>query len=228
MKHGPDIARVAVLIADPARANMLTALMSGKALTGRELAGEAGVTAPTASSHLSRLVEGGLIAETRQGRHKYFTLAGAEVASVLENLMSLAADKGHLRTRTGPKDAALREARVCYNHLAGARGVQVYDSLVSRGFVIAEGDDLRVANAGHVFFTELGVDLEDLAKGRSPVCKPCLDWSARRPHLAGSLGRALFKRFEMMGWIARDRESRVVRVSALGKDAFRQRFPVAS
>lgn len=122
MRDGPDIARVAALIGDPARANMLSALMSGKALTATELAQEAGVQAQTASSHLSRLVEGGLVAPRKSGRHKYFSLAGEEVAEVLEALMGLAAGKGHLRTRTGPKDQAMRQARVCYNHLAGKWG----------------------------------------------------------------------------------------------------------
>ena len=122
MKEGPDITRIAFLIGDPARANMLTALMSGKALTASELAEEAGVTLQTASSHLSKLVEGGLVRPRRQGRHKYFSLANDDVARVLEGLMGLAAGSGHLRSRTGPKDPALRKARICYNHLAGNMG----------------------------------------------------------------------------------------------------------
>ena len=122
MKEGPDIAHVAALIGDPARANMLTALLSGKALTATELASEAGVTVQTASSHLAKLGTGGLLRQRKQGRHKYFSLAGADVAHVLEGLMGLAAGAGHLRTRTGPKDAQLRKARVCYNHLAGDMG----------------------------------------------------------------------------------------------------------
>ncbi|MEO0960637.1 MAG: winged helix-turn-helix domain-containing protein, partial [Pseudomonadota bacterium] len=122
MKAGPDIAHIAALIGDPARANMLTALMSGKALTVSELAEEAGVTIQTASSHLSKLDEGGLLRPRKQGRHKYFTLASDDVAHVLEGLMGLAAGSGYLRKRTGPRDAELRRARVCYNHLAGDMG----------------------------------------------------------------------------------------------------------
>ena len=116
MKEGPDIARIAALIGDPARANMLTALMSGKALTASEFAGEANVTLQTASAHLSKLDEGGLLRPRKQGRQKYFSLASDDFARVLEGLMGLAALSGHLRSRTGPNDPALRKARVCYNH----------------------------------------------------------------------------------------------------------------
>ncbi|MEL6219421.1 MAG: winged helix-turn-helix domain-containing protein, partial [Pseudomonadota bacterium] len=133
MKEGPDIARIAALIGDPARANMLTALMSGKALTVSELAEEAGVTIQTASSHLSKLDEGGLLRPRKQGRHKYFQLADAEVAHVLEALMGLATRQGAKRVRTGPRDAQMQQARVCYNHLAGRMGVQMYRSLLARG-----------------------------------------------------------------------------------------------
>lgn len=134
MKDGPDISRVAALIGDPARANMLTALISGMALTASELAAEAGVTLQTASAHLSKLEAGGLISLRREGRHKYFRLAGDEVAHVLEALMGLAAGTGALRTRPGPRDPEMRKARVCYNHLAGDMGTQMYDALLARGF----------------------------------------------------------------------------------------------
>ncbi|WP_420588153.1 ArsR/SmtB family transcription factor [Marivita sp.] len=164
MKHGPDIARIAALIGDPARANILTALMSGKALTASELAGEAGVSASTVSSHLGRLLDGGLVKETRQGRHKYFALAGEDVAQVLEALMGFAAGQGLLRTRTGPKDAQLREARVCYNHLAGSRGIQLYDSLFARDFMRLRGGDLFLTEAGQGFVRTLGVDFDQLVK----------------------------------------------------------------
>ena len=127
MKEGPDISRIAALIGDPARANMLTALMSGKALTATELSQEAGITRQTASTHLAKLDEGGLLMPRKQGRHKYFSLASDDVAHVLEVLMGLAAESGHLRTRTGPRDEELRKARVCYNHLAGHMGILMYD-----------------------------------------------------------------------------------------------------
>ena len=140
MKAGPNISHIASLVGDPARANMLTALMSGKALTATELAHEAGVMPQTASTHLAKLEAGGLIVTEKQGRHRYFQLSGADVADVLEGLMGLAARSGHLRTRTGPRDPALRRARVCYDHLAGELGVGLYDGLHRRGYLdAAEG-----------------------------------------------------------------------------------------
>ena len=226
MKDGPDIARIAALIGDPARANMLTALMSGKALTATELAAEAGVTIQTASSHLSKLDAGGLLKPRKQGRHKYFSLADDDVARVLEGLMGLAAGAGHLRVRTGPRDGALRKARVCYNHLAGDKGTQMFDSLLARGFVRPDEDDLLLTEAGRSFAERLGVDVDALRSRKAPLCRECLDWSERRSHLAGSLGRAFMSRFEELGWVRREEGSRVVRFTAPGEQAFDAAFPV--
>lgn len=228
MKEGPDIARVATLIGDPARANMLTALMSGKALTVSELAEEAGVTVQTASSHLSKLDAGGLLRPRKQGRHKYFSLANEDVAHVLEGLMGLAAGSGHLRKRPGPKDAELREARVCYNHLAGDMGTQMFDSLIARGHIVLKGEDLRLTASGAAFVKEFEIDVDALQKARAPLCRECLDWSERRSHLAGSLGRAFLTRFEELSWAQRDAKTRVVSFSANGAKAFHRLFPVKS
>ena len=224
MKEGPDIAHVAALIGDPARANMLTALMSGKALTVSELAEEAGVTIQTASSHLSKLDDGGLLRPRKQGRHKYFSLANDEVAHVLEGLMGLAAGSGHLRKRTGPKDAELRQARVCYNHLAGDMGTQMFDSLMARGHLVLHGDNLELTRSGEAFVTEIGIDVARLRQNKSPLCRECLDWSERRSHLAGSLGRALLSRFEDLSWATRDQKTRVVSFSANGAKEFERLF----
>lgn len=225
MREGPDIAHVAALIGDPARANMLTALMSGKALTASELAGEAGVTLQTASSHLSKLDGGGLLKARKQGRHKYFSLASDQVAHVLEGLMGLAAGSGHLRRRTGPKDAALRQARVCYNHLAGDRGTQMFDSLKARGHLVLEGDQLLLSRSGEAFAAGLKIDLDTLRRTKAPLCRECLDWSERRSHLAGSLGRAFLTRFEDLSWARRDPDTRVVHFSAQGASEFGRLFP---
>src|SRR6056297_1994824 len=225
MKEGPDIAYVATLIGDPARANMLTALMSGKALTVSELAQEAGVTIQTASSHLSKLDAGGLLRPRKQGRHKYFSLTNDEVAHVLEGLMCLAAGAGHLRKRIGPKDAELRQARVCYNHLAGDMGTQMFDSLIARAYLVFDGEDLRLTETGAAFSSEFGIDIDGLCKARAPVCRECLDWSERRSHLAGSLGRAFLTRFEELSWAKRDQKTRVVSFSRSGVEAFHQLFP---
>ncbi|WP_108660851.1 ArsR/SmtB family transcription factor [Acuticoccus kandeliae] len=226
MKHGPDIARVGALIGDPARANMLTALMSGKALTVSELAGEAGVTLPTASAHLAKLEGGGFVAPRRQGRHKYYALADDEVARALEALMGLAADKGHLRTRTGPRDPALRAARVCYNHLAGDMGVRLFQSLVGRGFLVTGEEGLAPSDSGLAFATEFGIDVAALRESRAPICRECLDWSERRSHLAGGLGRAFLSGFYACEWARREPGSRIVTFSRAGLAAFDAAFPL--
>ena len=224
MKEGPDIARIAALIGDPARANILGALMSGKALTATELAHEAGVTVQTASAHLAKLEAGGLTTARKSGRHKYISLSGPEVAAVLEALMGLAAGQGHLRTRTGPADSALREARVCYNHLAGARGIAMYDAMLARGDLVEDGEDVALSVQGAQFVKEFGVDLAALEKARAPVCRTCLDWSARRSHLAGGLGRAMLVQMEHFGWAKRAVGSRVVRFTRAGGVGFEAQF----
>lgn len=224
MKEGPDIALLGSLIGDPARANMLTALMSGKALTASELAAEAGVTLQTTSAHLGKLKGGGLVRQRKQGRHRYFSLADDDVGGVLESMMGLAAKKGHSRTRTGPKDPALRKARVCYNHLAGELGVEMFDSLMARRFLIEDGDDLALTAKGWSFVTQFGVDVDTLKKLRRPLCKSCLDWSARRNHLAGSLGAALLVRFYQLGWAKREDGTRVVTFTKKGEARFLANF----
>jgi DNA-binding transcriptional ArsR family regulator len=223
MKDGPSIAPVAALAGDPARANMLAALLGGKALTAGELAREAGVTAQTASSHLAKLKEGGLIASLAQGRHRYFRLAGHDVAEMLEKMMGVAARAGHVRTRTGPKAPQLRKARVCYDHLAGEMAVAMFDGLKDARLV-AGGDAPRLTRRGEEFARGFGIDLEALAGERRPLCKNCLDWSMRRHHLAGSLGAAMLERFTELGWARRDRSSRAVVFSPQGEREFHRLF----
>jgi DNA-binding transcriptional ArsR family regulator len=227
MKAGPDIAMVAALVGDPARANMLTALMTGRALTASELAHEAGVTPQTASSHLAKLEGGGLIEQEKQGRHRYFRLADPDVAGVLEGLEGLAARAGHLRMRTGPKDPALRRARVCYDHLAGDLGVQMLDSLKKQRLLRQRKDDIELTAEGERFLAKaLQISTESLAHPRRPLCKACLDWSERRHHLAGTLGAALMTRFTELKWAARDATpgSRVVNFTRNGENRFAALF----
>lgn len=224
MKEGPDISQTAALIGDPARANILTALMAGKALTASELAGEAGITLQTTSGHLRKLEDGALIIARKQGRHKYFALATPDVAELLEALMGFASAQGHLRTRTGPRDAEMRNARICYNHLAGEAGVQIFDSMLARNYLAQAGEDLSLTDSGAGFMAALGLDLERLKPGRAPLCRSCLDWSERRSHLGGLLGRALFDHMQEKGWISRDKTSRIVRFQPKGRLAFDQTF----
>jgi DNA-binding transcriptional ArsR family regulator len=227
MKEGPIIANVAALIGDPARANILTALMAGKALTVSELAHEAGVTLQTTSAHLSKLLAGGMVATRKQGRHKYFELASSKVAEAIETLMGLATDTGHLRTRIGPRDEGLRAARRCYNHLAGAAGVQLYDSLTRRGFLDVNKSGLSLSSGGREFAEGLGIDIVGLSAGRTPICRECLDWSERKTHLAGSLGRALLDHMIDGKWVNLQANSRVIAFTARGQAQFATAFPIA-
>jgi len=224
MKIGPDIAPVAALIGDPARANMLTALMDGRALTAGELAREAGITPQTASSHLAKLARGGLISERRQGRHAYFALAGTHVASLMEELARLAERTGHTRTRTGPAEPALRRARVCYDHLAGDLGVTLFDGLMSRRVLARREGELALTRKGAGDMRAFGIDLDAAQKSRRALCKECLDWSVRRSHLAGGLGTALLDRFYELGWARREKGSRVVTFTPPGLRAFEKTF----
>ena len=218
---------VASLVGDPARANMLTALMTGRALTATELAYQAGITPQTASSHLGKLETGGLIEQERQGRHRYYRLSDSDVAGVLEGLAGLAARAGHMRVRTGPKDPALRRARVCYDHLAGDLGVQLLDSLKRQKLVRHTKQDIAMTAEGRRFMADaLQIDASALLHPRRPVCKACLDWSERRHHLAGTLGAALMTRFTELKWAARDPApgSRVVNFSRTGERRFAALF----
>jgi DNA-binding transcriptional ArsR family regulator len=229
MKAGPDIAMVAALVGDPARANILTALMSGRALTASELAQEAGVTPQTASSHLAKLEGGGLIEPEKQGRHRYYRLTGSDVAGVLEGLAGLAARAGHLRVRTGPKDPALRRARVCYDHLAGDLGVQMLDSMKKQRLVRQHQQEIELTADGERFMAKkLQIDPDKLVHPRRPLCKACLDWSERRHHLAGTLGAAMMARFAELKWAARDPApgSRIVNFTRNGEKQFAALFGV--
>jgi DNA-binding transcriptional ArsR family regulator len=223
MKFGPDIARVAALLGDPARANMLTALMGGQALTAGELAREAGVTPQTASSHLAKLQAGGLVTCRRQGRHGYFALAGARVAETLEQLTELADRTGCQRVRTGPKDPEMRRARVCYDHLAGDAGVAMLDGLIGAGRIRDEAGSLVLTEAGREFARAFGVALPEPA-GKRPLCKACLDWSVRRSHLAGAFGAGLLSRLYELGWAKRLPASRTVAFTTSGLGEFERTF----
>ena len=221
MKDGPNIIGIAALIGDHARAEVLTALMSGMALTATELADIAGVTKQTISAHLAKLVDAGLLAVEAQGRHRYFRLADDDVAQLLESLMNVAFRTGALRLRSSPREPALRKARVCYDHLAGELGVLVYERLLARGAFAPDAAGLRLTDAGSAIAGALGVELAAAAGTRRAFCRTCLDWSERRHHLAGTLGDALLARFEELGWARRSLDSRVVAFSDAGERALR-------
>jgi DNA-binding transcriptional ArsR family regulator len=220
MREGPDLSRIASLVGDPARANMLSALMSGAALTASELALEGGVGLPTASSHLAKLTDGGLVTVTTQGRHRYYALAGSEVASMLEAISGVAESVGPKRARPGPRDEAMREARVCYDHLAGEKGVALFDHLAGQKLIGRKDNDVTLTRKGRDWFAEFGVDVAALETKRRPLCRSCLDWSVRRSHLAGALGAATLDRLFELKWARRESDSRVVRFTPRGRSEF--------
>jgi DNA-binding transcriptional ArsR family regulator len=221
MKDGPNIARVAAAIGEPARAEILTALMTGQALTATELAAVAEVTKATASAHLGRLLDAKLVAVEAQGRHRYFRLADDDVARLLESLMGVAWRAGAVRVRSSPREPALRSARVCYDHLAGDIGVGVLDGLLAQRLLRPSGDALALTRQGARFFDTLGIDVQALATRRRPLCRRCLDWSVRRHHLGGAVGAALLQRLLALGWARRAKDSRVVTFSPAGVAALR-------
>jgi DNA-binding transcriptional ArsR family regulator len=216
MKLGPDITRIAALLGEPARANMLTALMGGEALTAGELAREAGVTPQTASSHLAKLEADGLVSRRHQGRHSYFALAGQEIAELLEQLAVIAERSGHMRTRPGPRDPAMRRARVCYDHLAGEAAVRLLARLRESQLIVGDDDSLALSARGELWAAALGIDLEALHGRRRMLCRPCLDWSERRTHLAGALGAAILDRMVALRYVRRT-AGRAVTLSEKGE-----------
>jgi len=226
MKDGPSIAGVAALIGDPARANMLSALMQGQALTASELALEAGVTKQTASAHLAKLAEAKLVVAQAQGRHRYFRIADADVGQALESLMTLAARSRALRARPGPSEPALRHARVCYDHLAGELGVALWEALVKARWLALEGANAGLTRNGRRKLEQLGIDIAGIETGARRLCRPCLDWSVRRHHLAGALGARLLQHIYDQGWARRRSGTRVVEFTSAGERALGRTFGI--
>lgn len=211
------MAEVAALVGDTARAQMLDALVDGRALTAGELAYAARVTPPTASAHLAKLLDGGLVTVIRQGRHRYYRLASASVGRMLESIMLVAAVDSPPRYRPrSARESALRFARSCYDHLAGQLGVAIADALVRREHVRLGEDGGSVTPSGAALLRGLGIDMAEPARGRV-FCRPCLDWTERRPHLAGVLGARLLCRCFELGWIERGRDSRAIKLTPHGR-----------
>ena len=221
----PNIAILASLIGDQARARMLTALMGGQALTATELALEADITAQTASSHLNKLVSGELLVVRKQGRHKYFQLKDAQVAELLEQLLTVTAAIPRLRGTTDPR---LRRSRVCYDHLAGELGVRLFDAMVENQWLVETSHHAHLTDKGRRQFERLGADVEVLTTGRRPLCKACLDWSERRSHLAGSLGQWILDDLLKRQWAKRDLDSRAITFSPQGLTAFSNNYQLGS
>jgi DNA-binding transcriptional ArsR family regulator len=224
-------AEVAALSGDPARASMLHALLDGRALTATELARAAGITPQTASGHLSRLTAAGLLSVEKQGRHRYHRLAMPSIARMLESIMQVAAELAPERKRftVGPKDAALRKARTCYDHFAGQLGVALTDALIEQGRIELTSDVGILTDSGLAFLDDIGVDIAALLARRTKrsgrvLCRACLDWSERRWHLAGAVGAAICDYGMSNGLTRRLEGTRAVLITAKGERIFREQF----
>ncbi len=223
----PAVSEIAALVGNPARANILMALIDGRALTASELAYVAGVSPQTTSEHLARLREAKLVSMTKQGRHSYFRLGSPQVARMIEGIMVVAADGPQRYRPHWNGGEQLRTARTCYDHIAGRLGVALAEALTRNEHIVLGDDGGVVTHAGEKYLADFGVRLEDMRRGRRTFCRPCLDWSERRPHLAGALGAAIADRCLELGWIARIRYSRALKISPAGEAGFRDVFGVS-
>lgn len=223
MDAEPDLARLARTLGDPTRLGMLALLMEGRALTAKELSYGSGVQPGTATAHLKRLQEDELLVVARQGRHKYYRLATQEVARAVESLMVVARPATLASPRRQPA-GDLAEARFCYDHLAGRLGTGITEALLESGRLRLENDALAVPPDGERWWTAFGLDLAALRGRRRRFAYPCLDWSERRDHLGGALGAALAERLTALGWVRRQRRSRVVEVTAEGRAGLAREF----
>jgi DNA-binding transcriptional ArsR family regulator len=222
MPSGASMAEIAALVGDPARANMLTALLGGQSLSASDLAWHAGVTPQTASGHLARMVTAQLVTVQALGRHRYYKLASPKVAQMLETIYQVAGDQPQPRRRLPSYvDTAMREARTCYDHLAGELGVAVAEALVAERYLVLGDEAGVVTRRGQRFFGDLGIDLEAVGQQRRCFCRICIDLTERRPHVAGALGAAFCARCFALGWIARVKDSRAVSVTRKGLTGLR-------
>jgi DNA-binding transcriptional ArsR family regulator len=243
MKGDADIAKVGALVADPARARILLALDDGGALPASVLADEAGIAPSTASAHLGKLVDGKLLTVERHGRHRYFALAGKDVAELIEALAKVALPAPVQSLREGTRAHAVRNARTCYDHLAGVLGTQLMASMLDRG-LLTGGDgafdrsaaredglsargsdyDYRLTARGEDELEQFGIDFAELRSRPRPMVRYCVDWSEQRHHLAGSLGAALADRMFDLRWVSRARRGRAVTVSDEGARGLEETF----
>jgi DNA-binding transcriptional ArsR family regulator len=224
MSAYPDLAAVATLIADPARASMLSALLGDIALPAGELARLAKITPQTASAHLAKLVEGNLLSVTALGRHRYFRLKDKRVAQVLESLALLARPGRVVSLNDWLERKAMQRARTCYDHLAGALGVRLTQAFIDQGFIQYHGEAFELTYVGETWFHSFGIDCMELQQRRRVFARSCLDWSERKPHMAGALGAAVLRRLFEQKWIVRVRNFRTVKVTDLGHQQFQNEF----
>ncbi|HEX3423041.1 MAG TPA: winged helix-turn-helix domain-containing protein [Sphingomicrobium sp.] len=219
------VAEIGSLLGDPARVNMMVALLDGRAWTARELADAAGVSPQTASSHLGKLVAAELVKLDRQGRHHYHRLASSETARLLEQ-MHLAGAAARRSRVSGPKDLQMRELRSCYDHLAGRIAVEISDRILDENDSVAGAAQL--SPEGVSLLKRIGIELDQLRSGRRAVCRVCLDWSERRPHVAGAVGAAILSRLKILGWVKTRPSGRSLILTAAGERGVGEVFGIQS
>jgi DNA-binding transcriptional ArsR family regulator len=228
-RDGQVLATFAALLADRTRATFCLALLDGRAWTAGELARTAGVAASSASEHVSQLVAGGVLVDERQGRHRYVRLAGVRAAQLIEDLAAYAMPADAQPSQTGLRAAtvatALRRGRTCYDHLAGRVGIVLMDAMTARD-LLSVTDGMAMTEAGLGWLSDLDIEVQTLRLAKRPMVRPCLDWTERRPHLAGSVGAAICARFFDRGWIKRIGSDRAVRVTPSGRRAFQDQLGV--
>jgi len=225
MITGPIIAEVAALVGDPARATMVSALLDGRALSASELALAARVTPQTASTHLAKLTGAGLLSVVRTGRHRHFRLASTAVAGMIEGIVAVALEKRPRYRPLSRQAHALSAARICYDHLAGRLSIDLTDSFVAREYLVLDDEVAEITRTGSRFFTEFGIELPTRRSTRR-LCRLCLDWTERRPHIAGRVGAAITKRYFDLGWMERMERSHAVVVTRLGRRGLQKIFGV--
>ncbi|MFM9533465.1 helix-turn-helix transcriptional regulator [Lysinibacillus sp. IITD104] len=224
MGINPNMAEIAALLGETSRATILASMMDGRFHTASELAYMAAIKPQTASFHLAKLVEGKLIKVEKQGRHRYFQLAGEDIAQFLESFLAISPPPEVRSLKQSSQIKLLQDARTCYDHLAGKLGVQLTESMLKAGYLTLEGKQFVLTNEGTLFFTTFGIDLTALKRKRRSFSHACLDWSERRYHLAGALGCELLNQFFNLGWLLRVPSIRAIKVTEKGKLGFKEVF----
>ena len=218
------VAEIGALLGDPARVNMMIAMLDGRARTARELADAGGVSPQTASSHLAKLAAAQMVIVHQQGRHRYHRIASGEVAQLLEQMHVAGASLAASRSpRPGPKDPGMRELRSCYDHLAGRIAVELGERLLRHP---AESGEVELTSEARPLLARLGIDLDLLARGHRSFCRACLDWSERRPHVAGAVGAAMLQRFRELGWVKPRQTGRALILTATGEEGLAEHFEI--
>lgn len=226
MNTDPNIAKIAGLLSEPSRAAILTALLDDRYYAAGELANRAGITPQTASFHLAKMVDTKIITVEKQGRHRYYRIENQEIAQILESLLYLAPPVEIKSFRQSNETKAIKQARTCYDHIAGNLGVQLTDSMINMGVLILEGKSLNLTDKGGAFFTEFQVDIPHVRKKRRSFSHKCLDWTERRYHLGGALGNALLEKFMELNWVQKKKNSRALTITQIGTKGLQDVFQI--